>query len=300
MTTCERTHKHWTKRFTSIAIIVISTVRSYTNKNNQMSTPYQNCQLSIDEPDYRYMTTSERSMVIEEIKDDWMSDHNNTIIQVRPLIHSILKTDFDVILASVNYDGSTLSMAAEELRGNSVIVLAAVTQNGWSLKAASRELRCNKEIVMAAVNNQGFALQFSSDELKGDFDIVMAAVKQCGFALQFASLELKNNSQIVVTAVMNTGYALEFAEIQRKNDFNIVMKVMKQCGWALKYTSKELRGNKDIVLAALGQNSDAFQFINLNVFIISLVHHSLEYQYNTTTYESKNTDAKETLSPNIK
>ena len=112
-----------------------------------MSTPYQNCQLSIDEPHYPYTTTSERSIVIEAIKDG-----------LDPLIPSILKTDFDVILASVNYDGSTLSMAAEELRGNSVIVLAAVTQNGWSLKAASRELRCNKEIVMAAVNNQGFAL----------------------------------------------------------------------------------------------------------------------------------------------
>ena len=66
-----------------------------------MSTPYKNCQLSIDEPDYRYMINSERSKVIEEIKDDWMSDHNNTIIQGCPLIPSILKTDFDVILASV-------------------------------------------------------------------------------------------------------------------------------------------------------------------------------------------------------
>ena len=57
------------------------------------------------------------------------------------------------------------------------------------------------------------------------------------------------------------------------------MAVVRRCGWALKYASKELRGNIKIVLAALDNNKDAFQFINQEVFIISLVHHSLEYQY---------------------
>ena len=90
----------------------------------------------------------------------------------------------------------------------------------------------------------------------------------------------------MVTAVKNIGYALEYASEQLESNFNIVMEVIKQCGWALKYASKELRGNKEIVLAALKNNIDAFQFINQEVFIISIVHHLLKYHYNTKTNES--------------
>ena len=64
------------------------------------------------------------------------------------------------------------------------------------------------------------------------------------------------------------------------------MEIIKQCGWALKYTSKELRGKKEIVLAALENNIDAYQFINQEVFILSIVHYLLEYHYNTKTNES--------------
>ena len=105
-----------------------------------MLTPYQNSEMSLDEVNYRYMNNSERSKVIEEIKSNWISDHNKRIVKGCPFIPSILKIDFDVVLASVKYHGLALSMAAEELTGNSVIVIAAVTQNGWSLKVASREL----------------------------------------------------------------------------------------------------------------------------------------------------------------
>ena len=111
----------------------------------------------------------------------------------------------------------------------------------------------------------------------------MAAVEQCGYALQFASRALTNDSKIVVAAVKNIGYTLEYASDQLKSDFNVVMEVIKQCEWALKYALKELRGNKEIVLAALENNIDAFQFIKQEVFIISIVHHSLEYHYNTKT-----------------
>ena len=82
--------------------------------------------MSINELEYRYMTNSERSKVIEEIKDNWISDHNNKNIQGFPFISSILKTDFDVTLGSVKYNGLALSMASEDLTGNSVIVTAAV------------------------------------------------------------------------------------------------------------------------------------------------------------------------------
>ena len=82
-----------------------------------MSTPYkyQNSEMSVDELDYHYMNSNERSKVIEETKQDWMLDYNNKNIQGCPFLPSILKTDFDVILASVKYDGLALSVAAEEL-----------------------------------------------------------------------------------------------------------------------------------------------------------------------------------------
>ena len=89
-----------------------------------------------------------------------------------------------------------------------------------------------------------------------------------------------------MAAVKSIGYALEYASDQLKSEFNIVMEAIKQCGWALKYASKGLRGNKEIVLAAHKHNIDVFQFINQKVFIISIVHHLLEYHYNTKTNES--------------
>ena len=132
---------------------------------------------------YCNMNSSERSKVKEEIKKDWISDLNKESYNLILFIPNILKTDFDVILASVKYHGLVLSMASKELNGNFKIVTAAVKQNRWSLKVASRELPGNKDIVMAAVKNQGFALQYTSDELKGDFDIAMAAVEQFEYAL---------------------------------------------------------------------------------------------------------------------
>ena len=81
-----------------------------------MSTPYKNTQMSGDVVVYRNMNSSERSKVIDRIKDDWMSDHNKESFNLLPFIPNILKTDFDVILASVKYHGLTLSMASKELK----------------------------------------------------------------------------------------------------------------------------------------------------------------------------------------
>ena len=91
-----------------------------------MSTPYKNTQISGDVVVYRNMNSSERSKVIEGIKEDWMSDHNKEKFNLLPFIPNILRTDFDVILTSVKYHGLALNMASKELKGNFEIVTAAV------------------------------------------------------------------------------------------------------------------------------------------------------------------------------
>ena len=107
---------------------------------------------------YRNMNSSERSKVKQEIKNNWMSDLKKEGRDLLPFIPDILKTDFDVTMARVKYNGLALSMVSKEWMGHFEIVTAAVKQNGWSLKDASKELRGNKDIVMTAVENQGFAL----------------------------------------------------------------------------------------------------------------------------------------------
>eukprot|EP00971_Amphidinium_carterae_P001075 21325-Amphidinium_carterae.1 len=108
------------------------------------------------------------------------------------------RSDREVVLTAVGYDGRALQFAAEALRGDREIVLKALRERANALQAKSdsfgtlevlrrfrgsqvEALRADREVVLSAVQRNGNALQHAT--LRGDREVALAAVQQDGRAL---------------------------------------------------------------------------------------------------------------------
>eukprot|EP00913_Durusdinium_trenchii_P017121 g16101.t1 len=107
----------------------------------------------------------------------------------------------DVIRCAVESDGTCLSYAHEDLRGDVDLVFAAVQQEGMALEYASEELQADRRLVLAALRADGSALQFAGDALREDEEVVYAALRSDGLALEFAHPSKRSDKELVLFAI---------------------------------------------------------------------------------------------------
>ena len=171
-----------------------------------------------------------------------------------------MKSDYDVVRATVQQNGIILQYAGREMKSNLEIVMAAVQQNGIALQYASEEMKSNPEIVMTAVQQNYQALAYASKELKDNPKIVTVAIQQNGSALASAGMDVRNNPEIIMIAVQKNGESLQYASDEIKTNAAIVMEAVKQNYNALQYASDEMKSNPTIVMEAVKQSYNALQY----------------------------------------
>ena len=91
-----------------------------------------------------------------------------------------MRTDKDVVLATVVQDGCALEHASEAMRSDKDVVLAAVIQTAWALHHASEALRSDKDVVLAAIIQNDcaldYALEYASHDLRESGLVKFAAL----------------------------------------------------------------------------------------------------------------------------
>lgn len=169
--------------------------------------------------------------------------------------------DRDLVLRAVQEFGSTLELAAPDLRNDREIVLAAVCEDGSALRHADARLRADRQVVLAAVRRNGLALQFA-DESAMDLEVLLAAVEQNGVSLWLAPTSFRANRCLALAAVQRTGTALQFAAEHLRADREIVEAAVSQCGMAVRFVTGELRHDVEVARIAVHQNPAAAKFIS--------------------------------------
>ena len=141
--------------------------------------------------------------------------------------------------------------ASDEMKSDYDVVRATVQQNGIILQYAGREMKSNLEIVMAAVQQNGIALQYASEEMKSNPAIVMAAVKQNYNAWEYATDEVKKDSEVVMTAIQSFNNLVNEYKKDHQINFNDLNNAIEDFGTPLRSTSAELRKNPEFMLEAV-------------------------------------------------
>lgn len=169
--------------------------------------------------------------------------------------------DRELVLRAVREFGSTLELAAPDLRNDREVVLAAVCEDGSALRHADARLRADRQVVLAAVRRNGLALQFA-DESAMDLEVLLAAVEQNGVSLWLAPMSFRANRHLTLAAVRRTGAALQFAAEYLRADREVVEAAVSQCGMSLRFVAGELRNDGGVARIAVNQNPAAAKFIS--------------------------------------
>jgi len=157
---------------------------------------------------------------------------------------------YQIVLATVSENGTTLRYASNEMKDTDSIAGAAV-KYGFQLREAPDDLKDNQTTVLAAVRANGRTLTFASDRLKNTEIVARTAMEQNGFSLQYASENMTNTESVAMAAVQENGLALCHAHERLRNARAIVLAAVSQNFGALVYASPSLRDDEEIVLAAV-------------------------------------------------
>jgi len=198
--------------------------------------------------------------------------------------------DKEFMLALLEFNGTYLEHASDELKADKEIVMAAL-KSGYSLpyEHVSDALKTDRDFLLEIVSLDAYCLEFFSEELKQDEQIVLAAAKHFGdAALEFGADKFKTNKNIITEAVKSSGKALSFLAENEKNDKNLVITAVKHHGYALQYAPEQLQNDKDVVIAAItavDQYSNTLQYASeelrndKDVVITAVGHNGAALQY---------------------
>ncbi len=138
----------------------------------------------------------------------------------------------EVVLATVQQNGSALQFTAKGLKGDKEVVLAVVQQNGYALEFAAKGGQrgcagCSATRWVCFRVHSGrseggqrgcaghsatkwvrFTIRSCGRSERGDKEVVLAAVQQDGNALKYAFEILRSDKEVVVAAVMQSPIAL--------------------------------------------------------------------------------------------
>jgi superoxide dismutase len=167
-----------------------------------------------------------------------------------------------------------LEHASEELRADRELVLKSVEIDGSDLKYASDVLRADKEVVLRAINSVGSALEYATENLRADRAFIMIAVEENGSALEYASDVLRADKGVVLRAINSDGCALEYANDVLRADREVVMMALKENGCALEYVSDDLRADRQVVFKAITSNESAFRYARVEEWRSDLIYFS--------------------------
>jgi len=166
---------------------------------------------------------------------------------------------FDVIARSgKRHDPLQLQSASDAIRSDREIIVASVTMDGGRLQHASVTLRNDPEVVAAAARNTPTALRYADPALLDDPDFAKSMVKQIGEpSLSYIGPMLLNDLAFALWVVKSNCAFLKHLGYVMRNQEEVVLAAVKRRAHTLQFAGQELLSDRAFVQKAVAANRGA-------------------------------------------
>jgi len=166
---------------------------------------------------------------------------------------------FDVIARSgKRHDPLQLQSAPDAIRSDREIIMASVTMDGGRLQHASVTLRNDPEVVAAAARNTPTALQYADPALLDDPDFAKSMVKQIGEpSLSYIGPMLLDDLAFALWVVKSNCAFLKHLGYAMRNQEKVVLAAVKRRAHTLQFAGQELLSDRAFVQKAVAANRGA-------------------------------------------
>ena len=161
-----------------------------------------------------------------------------------------LKSDRDIVLASVQKNGWVIKEIDKKFQEDWDIAMAAVVQNGLCMEEVPAKLLVNKDFIVEVLTKQNHhVFDFVSDKSKDDKEFVTKALAIKPWIYQFISQRLKEDKEIIDLVVKIDKYVsiLEYGPKSLSENKEFVLSIVSESPSQLQYASVKLRADPDVI-----------------------------------------------------
>ncbi len=159
--------------------------------------------------------------------------------------------------------GLTLADANTHCKSNFEIVLRSVEKDGLALQYAKADLNKNHQISLAAIKQNPLAWQYVDESLKNNLDFNIDAINSNPLVFKQIKLDFRHNRQVALIAVRSNGLLLKDA-IKFINDRQMVIEAIRQNPLALQYAGEEFKADLTLLaISACNNNEVRFEKCDL-------------------------------------